>query len=115
MPTARTVPPPPTTAHRTHRPESNAMAPTCDAQTPLEERLERGEIVTLDPCPFLLPAGGDRDFLLAQRPIGRIHKDISFNPTRNVLTGFRQRSDADASRLHTIPREFGRDAAGWLV
>ena len=90
------------------------MPPASDEAGLLEDRLERGEIVTFDPCPFALPARDDRNFLLAQRPGGRIHKDISFSPVRNATTGFIRESDAQASRLHAILGEFTHRAAAWL-
>jgi len=80
----------------------------------LAERLEQGEILTFNPCPFGLPGEYDRAFLLAQRPGGRIHKDITFNPDRESTTGYVLKSVAQAARLHGILRGFAQASADWL-
>jgi hypothetical protein len=91
------------------------MEPTSEAQLALAQRLERGEILTFSPCPFQLPSGADHAFLLAQRPGGSGHKDISLNPGRNTVSGFVQESPAQAERLCRILRTFAGSAGGWLA
>ena len=51
------------------------LVPTSDQaaidQSSMEERLERGDVVYFPICPFLLPEGDDRRFLLEQQLGGR--------------------------------------------
>jgi 3-deoxy-D-manno-oct-2-ulosonic acid (Kdo) hydroxylase len=81
----------------------------------LEERLEGGEIVVFEPCPFALPAAEELAFLRRQRPGASIHKDISFNPARETVTGFAHESPVQASRLREILGAFAQAAAAWLA
>ena len=60
--------------------------------TQLEERLERGEIVTFEPCPFALPGGNDLSFLMHQQ-LKVTAKNISFNPENGAVSGFVSQSD----------------------
>jgi len=57
-------------------PVQQDVVPLCS----VEHRLERGDIVTFAPCPFTLPTGDDRAFLMQQRLHGSTHKNISYNP-----------------------------------
>jgi hypothetical protein len=84
------------------------------ATTTLEERLERGELIPFDSCPFALPPAEDQAFLLAQRSGGGAHKDICFNPARNSIAGFRFESTGQADRLRSILADFAKNAATWL-
>jgi len=60
------------------------LVPTSDQaamdQSSMEERLERGDVVYFPICPFLLPEGDDRRFLLEQQLGGRVHKNIGYDP-----------------------------------
>jgi hypothetical protein len=91
------------------------MEATSQADRPLAERLERGEILTFASCPFALPAVEELAFLRSQGSAGSVHKDISFNPARNLVTGFRHESPAQAQRLREVLRSFAGAAAGWLA
>src|SRR6266481_283966 len=88
---------------------------TPDSDRHFAERLERGEILTFEPCPFALPVDADLAFLLNQGTAGRVHKDINLNPTRNTVTGFRHESAAQAGRLREVLRGFAEGAAIWLA
>jgi hypothetical protein len=83
--------------------------------TSLEQRLERGEIVTFEPCPFALPAGDDLAFLMAQQLRGAAHKNISYNPANNSVAGFVQSSMSQAERLQALLGDFSRRASHWLA
>src|SRR5262249_43695595 len=58
----------------------------------LEESLELGEVVYYPVCPFSLPEGDERRFLLEQRLGNRAHKNISFDPHTGTAAGFRRQS-----------------------
>ncbi len=79
----------------------------------LYERLEKGEVVHFPECPFALPGEDERRFLFAQK-LSQIHKNISLNPHTNRLTGFRQTSPEQASRLKNLLSQFGQSATDWL-
>jgi hypothetical protein len=57
------------------------------AAASLEERLERGQLLTFAPCPFPLPAGAALTFLLEQRLKNSYHKNISYNPGSDTVAG----------------------------
>jgi 3-deoxy-D-manno-octulosonic acid hydroxylase-like protein len=80
----------------------------------LEERLERGEIVTFEPCPFPLPTGEDLTFLMQQQLKGVAHKNISYNPDTRLVTGFALQSLTQVDQLHRLLGEFSRNAIAWL-
>jgi hypothetical protein len=79
----------------------------------LEERLERGELLTFHPGPFALPEGKDLAFLFNQR-LHSSKKNISFNPETDDLTGFAYHSDEQEDRLALIMRTFALHARNWL-
>src|SRR5262249_13307389 len=80
----------------------------------LEERLERAEIVYYPTCPFPLPEGEDREFLLQQH-LGRGHKNIGYDPHNGTASGYRFGSRVDAERLHQLLAWFSRTATAWLA
>lgn len=69
------------------------------------DQLERGRILFFPQLPFDLPAA-DRQFLLAQHWSElRLHKNVSYRPSEDVLRG----ASADAAttdRLHSILRDY---------
>src|SRR5262245_63665711 len=81
----------------------------------LEERLERGEVVCYPACPFALPAGDDREFLLRQALGGRAHKNISYDPATGRVAGFRRRGPDQEARLRRVLAAFAREATRWLA
>src|SRR5262245_46377996 len=83
--------------------------------TSLEQRLERGEIVTFEPCPFALPIGDDRSFLLQQQLRSSAHKNISYNPADDSVWSFVNHSAEQAARVRDLMREFSRNACAWLA
>jgi hypothetical protein len=85
-----------------------------DCTLPLDERLERGEVVYLPTCPFALPVGDDLHFLFRQTLGGRRHKNIGYDPHTNKASGFRWQGDEQAARLTHALANFADTAAGWL-
>jgi hypothetical protein len=85
------------------------------ASSSLEERLERGAIEYFPVCPFSLPEGEDRMFLLEQRLAGRVHKNISYDPKTGRAAGFARTSAAQAERLRLLLASFAQHATGWLA
>jgi hypothetical protein len=83
--------------------------------TRLEERLERGEIITFEPCPFILSTGEDLAFLLQQQLSSSAHKNISYNPENDTVASFVQHSRQQADRLQGLMRHFSQDVRGWLA
>ncbi len=87
-----------------------------DATSPsLEERLERAEVVYFPTCPFPLPQGDDRQFLLAQELASRAHKNISYNPRTRRANGMLRRSAEQAERLRALLETFSRNVTHWAA
>jgi 3-deoxy-D-manno-oct-2-ulosonic acid (Kdo) hydroxylase len=69
------------------------------------ELLERGRILFFRQPPFSFPAG-DREFLLAQEWTDlRMHKNVSYRPTEDVLRGI-SGDPAKIERIHSIFRDY---------
>lgn len=81
----------------------------------LEERLERGEIVTFEPCPFALPAGRDLTFLMQQHLSGVVHKNISYNPATHAVSGFAVQTPQHVGRLQNLLRDFSQRTCSFLA
>jgi hypothetical protein len=81
----------------------------------LEERLERGDIVTFQPCPFALPGDDDLAFLRQQQLSGAGHKNISYNPTDGAVSGFARHSPEQTERLQRLLGHFSRQVTDWLA
>jgi hypothetical protein len=76
-------------------------------------QLEQGQILFFHQPPFSLPAG-DRDFLVSQRPSdSRLHKNISYRPSEDLLRGF---SDGKESRerVHRIMRDYSAEVTRFV-
>ncbi len=78
------------------------------------ETLERHQLVYFPRCPFPLPEGDDRRFLMEQQVGGPSHKNISWNPVTGDLTAARLRTPAERQRLAGLLQEFSRSARCWL-
>lgn len=79
----------------------------------LPERLERGELVVFAKCPFPLPVGDDREFLIAQTVADGV-KSISWYPDEDRLHGHLRRRPGDGERVAGLLRSFNRAADDWL-
>jgi hypothetical protein len=95
-------------------PTHTPSVPADGSGSPLEERLERGEVVYYPRCPFPVPQGADYQFLLEQRLGGRAHKNVSYDPHTGRATGFYRRSSDQAERLRAILASFSQTATTWL-
>ena len=80
----------------------------------IEERLERGQVEYFPVCPFTVPAGDDRTFLLAQTLASRAHKNISYHSRTCKAAGFTYHSAEQAERLRRMLADFSRTATAWL-
>jgi hypothetical protein len=94
---------------------ANTGLPVATPALSNEERLERCEIVYYPVCPFPLPEGDDRKFLLEQQLGGRVHKNISYDPKTGTAAGFRIQSPAQAERLRKVFAEFSGSTTAWLA
>jgi hypothetical protein len=94
---------------------SDHPGPSLSPPAPLEVRLERGEVVHYPVCPFPLPEGEDRHFLLDQRLASRAHKNISYDPATGKANGFFRHSPEQAERLRRLLASFAESATGWLA
>lgn len=79
----------------------------------LEERLERGELITFSPCPFALPQGTEHTFLCEQR-LGATKKNINYDPETETVTGFAYESDEQEDRLTALMKDYAQAALTWL-
>ncbi len=94
---------------------SNSHVSITASAPPLEERLERGEVVVYPACPFPLPEGEDRRFLLDQQLGGKAHKNISYDSHTDRAAGFRRRTVEQSDRLTDLLAAFSRNATAWLA
>jgi hypothetical protein len=81
---------------------------------PLDERLERGELVVFERCPFPLPAGEDLEFLLACELDG-VSKSITLFPDTGLMGGHCPAPPAGEARLKQLLGDFSREATSWLA
>lgn len=84
-------------------------------QHSLAERLERGEVIHYPVCPFPLPEGSARQFLLEQQLGHRAHKNISYDPHSGRAGGYLKQSPAQAEHLRGLLAVFSRDITAWLA
>lgn len=80
----------------------------------LAQALERGEVVYFPKSPFALLEADDHRFLLEQE-LGRAsHKNISYDPHKGRLGGYRRRDAEQVERLRRVLRQFSECATAWL-
>ena len=78
------------------------------------ELLERGRILLFREPPFAFPAA-DREFLLAQEWTDlRMHKNVSYRPTEDVLRGI-SGDTGKIERIHLIFREYSSRVVEFLT
>lgn len=81
----------------------------------LEQRLEQGEVLFFPRCPFPLPEGPDREFLLQQQIRRLTAKHITYDPARDTVAGFRRTSTEQAQRLRGLLASFSESVTAWLT
>lgn len=92
----------------------NSSKPFSEEQeSTLAQRLEQGELVYFPVCPFTLPEAEDRQFLWQQQ-LGKIHKNISYNPANEKISGGTWQSSEQMERLAQLLAIFGEHATTWL-
>jgi 3-deoxy-D-manno-octulosonic acid hydroxylase-like protein len=76
-------------------------------------KLEAGEILFFEQPPFNLPAQ-DLDALVALRPSdSRLHKNISYRPSQDLLRGFSGSAD-EMKQVHDIMRRYYRGVVNFV-
>ena len=78
-------------------------------------RLERGEVLTLDRCPFPLPSANDLAFLRSPEIREKTYHDIQFDPTTRGLSGIGTISVNDRQRMVSILADFSYEITHWLT
>jgi hypothetical protein len=77
--------------------------------------LECGDILYFPRIPFAFPFG-DQKFLLGQKQTaGTLHKNVSYRPAQDRLTGIDQRDGAERTRVHAVMKAFSRSAISFLA
>jgi len=78
------------------------------------QQLEAGKILLFEGIPFGLPAE-DREFLLGQRQSGsKLHKNISYKPAKDRLSGVSTDNQQERERAHRIMRHYSAEVTGFL-
>jgi hypothetical protein len=81
----------------------------------LADRLERGEVIYFAQCPFAFLDNDEHEFLLQQRLRSSLHKNISFDPLSERLSGFRPGTAEQEARLAALLARFSEHAERWLA
>src|SRR5579871_3366810 len=77
-------------------------------------RLECGDILYFPRIPFAFPLE-DQKFLLGQKQTaGTLHKNVSYRPAQDRLTGIDQRDEAQRGRVHAVMKAFSQNAIDFL-
>jgi hypothetical protein len=93
---------------------------TVDQKRPLDaaysaqlcEHLERGDVVVLDPTPYLPPESDLAALRNQKQTNSAIHKNIAYKPDRNKVTGA---GEADVERLHQVMADFSKGSLAYLA
>jgi hypothetical protein len=79
------------------------------------QALECGDILYFPRIPFEFPLE-DQKFLLGQKQTaGTLHKNVSYRPAQDRLTGIDQRDGAERGRVHGVMKAFSQHALGFLA
>jgi len=75
--------------------------------------LETGDILYFPRIPFNFPLESQQ-FLLGQRQTGgQLHKNVSYRPAQDRVTGIDQRDEAARKRVHAILQSFSHEAVAF--
>jgi hypothetical protein len=85
-----------------------------DPRLGFAEDLERGQVLTMTPCPFPLPKPADRAFLLEQRLKTSWRPDIFFELDTQRVRGVARPEPGQLARLRTIFAACADEATRWL-
>jgi hypothetical protein len=75
--------------------------------------LENNELVVIPECPFSLPDRESLDFMVGLSVAGR-HKDISFDPVKEQLVGFKSHRAEAETRLRELLTSFSNSVDSWI-
>ncbi|MGD0540788.1 MAG: Kdo hydroxylase family protein [Tepidisphaeraceae bacterium] len=76
--------------------------------------LEDGEILAFDSIPFEF-SQEDREFLLSQKQSGlKVHKNVSYRPSQDLLRGDACETPEENQRLHDIMRRYSKEVTRFL-
>ncbi len=79
------------------------------------EALEDGDIVVFNSTPFDF-SKDDRDFLLSQKQSGlKVHKNVSYRPSQDLLRGDACETPEENQRLHDIMRRYSKEVTRFLT
>jgi hypothetical protein len=78
-------------------------------------QLEAGDILFFPEIPFDFPLA-DRQFLLGQKQTGgQLHKNVSYRPAQDRLTGIDQADETARKRVHAIMQAFSQSAVAFMA
>ena len=90
-------------------------APGTPATNEQCRQLETGDILYFPAIPFDFPAD-DRQFLLGQKQTsGHLHKNVSYRPAQDRLTGIDQSDEAARKHVHAVMQAFSRNAVSFMA
>jgi hypothetical protein len=79
------------------------------------EALEDGDIVVFNSTPFDF-SKDDREFLLSQKQSGlKVHKNVSYRPSQDLLRGDACETPEENQRLHDIMRRYSKEVTRFLT
>ncbi len=78
-------------------------------------RLESGDILFFPSIPFEFPMADQRCLLTQRQVAGQHHKNISYRPAQDCLTGIDQRDAAARKEVHAIMQAFSRNAVDFMA
>jgi len=79
------------------------------------ERLEAGELLSLESCPFMSPASETAAFFRTQQTRAPSLEAISYDPSTGKLHGQTTTNPEETERLAGLLRSFSDAATGWLA
>jgi hypothetical protein len=86
--------------------------PATDVQC---RQLETGDILYFPTIPFEFPAA-DQQFLLGQKQAaGHLHKNVSYRPAQDRLTGIDASDEASRKCVHGIMQAFSQSAVAFMA